>query len=376
VEEVSQEALTGKGESVGCGTLLRSVCVPVFANQLMLKSCNLTRGDPSTSEFQAIIDDDATKTKFVITFKGRVLCLQDGNGYFTSLFLMRSQLPIAPKVDDSIDDHVCIYLGSSHDNIAYVCIENNDEGGEAIWLSMNDNAVFKSLRDIGECMDDDDIVAMLGHACGFATWHMRTKHCVKCGSLLKSERSGHIRRCTNSTCAVGSYPRIEPACIQLVESPCGNNALLGRKKIWPTGRYSCLAGFVEIGETVEQCVIRETAEESGVKILPESIVYKCSQPWPFPSSLMIGYFAVAAGHRDEGLPSITVQEEEMEDVQWFSKDEIVVALQSGPGSTSLMNVLTPMTTAAETQPQQLQLPGKASVARYLISLWADQDKAN
>eukprot|EP01035_Chromulina_nebulosa_P024136 gene24136-31366_t len=106
----------------------------------------------------------------------------------------------------------------------------------------------------------------------------------------------------------------------LILSRCNNYCLLGRKHNWPKGRYSALAGFVEVGESIEQAVIRETFEESSVEVDYKSIVYQSSQPWPFPSSLMLGYIAEASL---DGLPHINFDKEEMEDVKWFSKLQVL-----------------------------------------------------
>eukprot|EP00605_Chrysophyceae_sp_TOSAG23-4_P000829 GSChrysophyteH1.ASY1.ANO1.919.1 assembled CDS len=183
---------------------------------------------------------------------------------------------------------------------------------------------FKSplafCSDISSPTTEDAHIAISAQASGFSLWHTRTRYCVKCGGSLKSRKQGHELACEPEPvgCGSTSFPRIEPAAIMLVESPCGGYALLGRKAAWPSGKYSCLAGFVEIGETPEQCVLRETLEESGVGVDLKSVKYHCSQPWPFPSSLMLGFLAKAS-HANIGtdqLPKITVQEDEMEHVQW------------------------------------------------------------
>ncbi|OEU13924.1 hypothetical protein FRACYDRAFT_163975, partial [Fragilariopsis cylindrus CCMP1102] len=110
------------------------------------------------------------------------------------------------------------------------------------------------------------------------------------------------------------YPRIDSATIMLVTSPCENYALLGRKKSWPAGRYSTLAGFTEVGETLEECCRRETFEESGVVVDPASVRFDASQPWPFPRSLML------SSPSQPLLPEIIVDTNEMEDIRWFAKE--------------------------------------------------------
>ena len=166
-------------------------------------------------------------------------------------------------------------------------------------LPNNEDGIIshRTLRDVSEKIEDDEAISILAQAVGFNTWHTHTKHCARCGSNLRRERGGMVLRCTNEYCKASSYPRIEPATMNFVTDESNRYTLLGRKAAWPEGRYSCLAGFLEIGETLEQCVMRETFEESGVRLFEDSIVYTGSQPWPFPSSLMVGYRAVAAGCR-------------------------------------------------------------------------------
>ena len=332
-----------------------SVIKSMLINQNPLK-----RAELSDLKFQEVLDRDGIdNTTFIITSEGKGVFLDEGKGRFAELFASRSQLPHLPVLSNA--EQTYIYMGAREER-AFVAIDVDDA---APYLRHFPNSVLKSLRDVSERILDGDAVALLAQATGLATWHYRTKYCTKCGGRLKSTRSGSARVCTNAACGVHSYPRIEPAVIQLVQSPCKNFALLGRKKIWPAGRYSCLAGFVEIGETLEQCVVRETLEEAGVLTDIHSVKYLRSQPWPFPSSLMLGYLATAVGVAGT-LPDVHVEEEEMESVKWFSKAEIRAALQS-LGSTSL----DPSTTALPTDNgTSLSLPGASSLARSLISEWA------
>jgi len=325
----------------------------MLINQNPLKRDNL-----NDAEFQAVLDRDGVeKTTFMVYSGGNGLFLDQGDGNFTQLFLSREQLPNPPVL---VDGHTYIYMGSRGDR-AYVAVDVHDP---APFLALQPNTVHKSLRDVSERIADTNAVALLAQAAGMATWHCRTKHCTKCGSPLKPARCGSARRCTNVACGVHSYPRIEPAVIQLIQSPCGGFALLGRKKIWPAGRFSCLAGFVEVGETLEQCVVRETMEEAGVIIDTDSVTYLRSQPWPFPSSLMLGYMGTAVGEVGT-LPAINVDENEMEAVRWFSRQDVRAALGVS-GSTSLDM----STTKIVYETQTLSLPGSSSLARSLIAEWA------
>jgi NAD+ diphosphatase len=121
-------------------------------------------------------------------------------------------------------------------------------------------------------------------------------------------------RCTRPGCGTENFPRLDPAIIVLVTDPSGERALLGRQAAWPAGRYSTIAGFVEPGESLEDAVAREVAEETGVQV--GEVRYDTSQPWPFPASLMLGFHAVA---RTE---AITLSDGELEDARWFTRAEI------------------------------------------------------
>jgi NAD+ diphosphatase len=136
--------------------------------------------------------------------------------------------------------------------------------------------------------------------------------CGICGAPTFADRAGHLIRCTNDACGHDFFPRLDPAIIVLVTD--GERALLGRQKSWPPGRYSTIAGFVEPGESLEDAVAREVMEETGIEVL--STRYDSSQPWPFPSSLMLGFHSTARS----GSP-ISVGNE-LEDAQWFTREQI------------------------------------------------------
>ncbi|KAJ1208378.1 hypothetical protein NDU88_003764 [Pleurodeles waltl] len=158
-------------------------------------------------------------------------------------------------------------------------------------------------------------------------WHTRYKFCATCGSATKIDEGGYKRTCLREKCASlqgvhnTAYPRVDPAVIMLVVHPDGNHCLLGRQKRFPSGMFSCLAGFVEPGETIEDAVRREVEEESGVKV--GHVQYVSCQPWPMPSSLMIGCLAVALS------TDIKVDKNEIEEARWFTKDQVVDVLIKG-----------------------------------------------
>mmetsp|Transcript_1695 Transcript_1695/g.3659 ORF Transcript_1695/g.3659 Transcript_1695/m.3659 type:complete len:503 (+) Transcript_1695:247-1755(+) len=201
----------------------------------------------------------------------------------------------------------------------------------------------KPLREFGDSLEVSHDAGILATANGLVEFHKSHSFCSFCGGPTESSKAGGSRRCTIEGCRRSVYPRIDSATIMLVTSHCENYALLGRKSSWPPGRYSTLAGFCEVGETLEECCARETFEESGVIVDPNSLRFVASQPWPFPRSLMVGFRAkamasstssVGSGLEPTPLPGIIIDTNEMEDIQWFPKDFVKEGL-SLSGSTAL-----------------------------------------
>ena len=169
----------------------------------------------------------------------------------------------------------------------------------------------RGLREVGTLLPDRD-AGLLVHAVALANWHAAHPRCPRCGAVTVSIRGGAARRCTED--ASEHFPRTDPAMIVLVTDGT-NRCVLGRQAIWPAGRYSTLAGFVEPGESAEQAVVREVMEETGIAV--RDVVYKASQPWPFPASLMLGFSAVCDASA-EPVP----RDGELEDARWFTKDDL------------------------------------------------------
>jgi len=173
------------------------------------------------------------------------------------------------------------------------------------------DATFEDLRTAGAFLPQDE-AGLLAYARALILWHQRNRHCGTCGAPTRAESSGHVMKCTATACGTEHFPRLDPAIIVLVTD--GERALLGRQAAWPPGRYSTIAGFVEPGESLEDAVAREVLEETGVRV--QECEYHSSQPWPFPSSLMIGFTARAVA---DAVPRA---DEELEDVRWFTREEI------------------------------------------------------
>ena len=175
-------------------------------------------------------------------------------------------------------------------------------------------------------------------ALSLARWHSRHRFCANCGHLSQLVRGGWSRRCPS--CGAEHFPRVDPVVIMLAEH--GGRLLLGRQPHYPPGRYSALAGFVEVGENLEAAVARELYEEAGIRV--HRVRYVASQPWPFPSSLMIGCHAYADS------AELRIDTAELDDARWFTRDDIAAAL-------------------AESADAPFLPPPKAAIARTLLEHW-------
>jgi NAD+ diphosphatase len=218
-----------------------------------------------------------------------------------------------------------VLLGEADGVVSFAVITGAEHADES-WVG---------LRAVVPSVDLSD-AAYAVHAIGIAEWHWAVRHCPRCGGSLEPHQAGHVLKCAN--CRREQFPRTDPAVIMLVVD-ADNRALLGRQKAWPEGRWSTLAGFVEPGESIENAVRREVAEEVGVRI--GEVEYFGSQPWPMPASLMLGFIA----HADS--LEITVDGDEIEDARWFSHDEAIKGAEDG----------------------SLIMPGGISISRSLIDHW-------
>lgn len=197
-----------------------------------------------------------------------------------------------------------------------------------------DAARFEDMRALAGLLTADD-AAILAHARGLMHWRVRHRFCGVCGGGCEPRSAGHAMMCTQ--CGAQHFPRTDPAVIMLVHQ--ADRCLLGHSQRFPsTTMYSTLAGFVEPGESLEEAVAREVFEESGVRVGP--VHYHSSQPWPFPASIMLGFYAEAL------TDAITVDETELRDARWFTRDELRNHERHG-----------------------FSLPRRDSIARRLIEDW-------
>jgi NAD+ diphosphatase len=192
---------------------------------------------------------------------------------------------------------------------------------------------WEELRPLLGLLSAEEAV-ILTCARALGVWRSRQLHCGVCGSPTEPRQAGHAVRCTSSACGADFFPRIDPAVIVIVHDQ--GHALLGRQASWPKGRYSALAGFVEPGESLEDAVVREVAEETGIAVTQAH--YFASQPWPFPASMMVGF------HAEARRAAVRLDDQELEDARWFSAEEIAAS------------------------PAML-LPAPYTIARRLIDAW-------
>lgn len=192
-----------------------------------------------------------------------------------------------------------------------------------------------------------DELALYGAARSLLDWHARHRFCPRCGGPTVLSKGGWQRDCASGECGAQHFPRTDPVTIMLVEHE--GRLLLGRKAGFPDGSYSALAGFIEPGETIEEAVAREVFEEAGVRV--RDVGYIASQPWPFPSQLMIACHAFADDDK------VTIDRTELEDARWFTRNEVVEALEKGPESTSF------------------RAPFAIAVANHMLHWWLERDDA-
>ena len=209
------------------------------------------------------------------------------------------------------------------------------EDENAVALADALGGAFIDLRSAGTRLHAFQ-AGLFAYARALAHWHSRTRFCSRCGFAVTLQAMGHRARCTNPACALEHFPRVDPAMIVIVT--WREQCLLGRQATWSENRYSTLAGFIEPGESLEDAVRREVFEEAGVRV--GACTYHSSQPWPFPSSLMLGFTAEATG------PAIDIGPE-LCDARWFGVDDLVRGLAE----------------------RSIVLPPRVSVSHELIAHW-------
>ncbi|TDC65143.1 NAD(+) diphosphatase [Streptomyces hainanensis] len=242
----------------------------------------------------------------------RVFVVSGGQALIEDTEDGRTELVTMPSFDAPLTEAHRYFLGTDEDGVRYFALQKDSLPGR-----MDEAARPAGLREAAALLSERDN-ELLVHAVALENWQRLHRFCSRCGERTVIAAAGHVRRCP--ACGAEHYPRTDPAVIMLVLDE-SDRALLGRQVHWPEGRFSTLAGFVEPGESIEEAVIREVREEAGIAI--GEVSYVASQPWPFPSSLMLGFVARAT------TSELTVDGEEIEEARWFSRDDLRAAMESG-----------------------------------------------
>ena len=225
------------------------------------------------------------------------------------------------------------------DGVAHFAVYVPASSGAAARLRSDDSVRFADARSAAGFLSGHE-TGILAQARAQLDWHNRHGFCSVCGHPTEMGRGGHVRKCP--ACKAEHFPRTDPVAIMLVHN--GELCLLGqsRGRLSRMRMYSALAGFMDQGESIEEAVAREVREEAGIEV--KNVRYHSSQPWPFPSSLMIGCHAEAA------TTDIHIDNEEMTDVRWFERDEVLLALEG--------------------RSRDLAVPQPMAIAHHLIKTWA------
>lgn len=272
----------------------------LFYTTSKVNRLSLNRKEPDWINRQ-IVSENA---RFILLHNTRNLFLNENNLYQPAV-LSHTQIANFLK-----DQHPWAFLGEYEQTSQFV-IDLSRLSEQEILSSLSQPYIFNDLRQ-AKPISNPEQAALFAYGRGLMFWHTRHQFCGVCGSQTIIEEAGHVRRCLNPDCALEHFPRTDPCVIMLVHKD--DKCLLAHHGRLKNNTYSTLAGFVEPGETLEHAVRREVMEEAGIKI--GEVRYAGSQPWPFPTSLMMGFYAQAE------TTDISLDDDELLDAQWFSRDDL------------------------------------------------------
>jgi NAD+ diphosphatase len=298
----------------------------VFAGNPLDRS-DVQRRDQQWLEAQAI----NPRSRFLPLWQLNVLihCESETRlGWLSPAEIMRLKVDIPP-----------VFLGLL-EGVAHFAIDVSELGDRRHELTLDQAWRFEEARAAATQLSPAE-AGILAQSKAQLDWHRRNQFCSACGQWTVQGRGGHVRQCP--ACKAEHFPRTDPVVIMVVSD--GNRCLLGqsRGRLSRTNTYSALAGFIDQGESIEEAVRREVREESGIEV--GQVRYHSSQPWPFPSSLMIGCHAKAL------TTDIHKDDEEMTDVRWFDRGEVLLALKG--------------------ENPHLRVPAPIAIAHHLIKAWAE-----
>lgn len=274
------------------------------------------------------------RTRVTVVHGGQALVATRGGGRLELAFVSPAGAPDGTRLLLGVDAEGIAYFGVLAATAPWE--ETVGPGESARVRSAEDDVKPMALRQAGALLSDRD-AGLLTHAIALANWHESHTHCPRCGTPTVPAPAGHLTTCPKD--GTEHFPRLDPAVIMLVLDP-DDRLLLARNALWPKGRMSVLAGFVEPGESCEHAVAREVYEESSIVV--GQVQYLGSQPWPMPRSLMLGFSATAKGGQ-----AIVVDEDEIGEARWFSRDDLRAAIDDG----------------------ELGIAPSSSIARRLIEFW-------
>lgn len=290
------------------------------------------RGDPKWLAGRLARDD----TRFIPVWRDLSL-IDDGHG---------ASLPSAEDV--LADGCETVFLGLEGDRAFFAVDLSGSDEAEAV-AAAGGRGRFQDLWRAGPSINARE-AALMAYARGMLYWHRENRYCGRCGHATVSREGGRRRRCTDADCGRNAFPRIDPAVIALVEYRPEDGrppmCLLGNHHRPPPNVFSTLSGYTEPGESLEETVAREVFEEVGVRV--NAAHYQASQPWPFPSSLMLGFRARAE------TTEIVVNREELAEARWFTADEVRTFGEWGDETAACA------------------LPRRDSIARYLVDSWVSE----
>jgi len=259
------------------------------------------------------------RSVFVPVWRGQNLLVQNNAGLSAVLLERNDEMFVSmqPQADRRV------FLGLFRDRACFAFAVDHEQQPPDSPL-----AQFQDIRMILGTLPREE-AGVLAYARALITWRERHRFCGTCGAHTEPTQAGHAMRCTNAACHTQTFPRIDPAIIVLITD--GERALLGRQPAWRPGWYSTIAGFCEPGESLEDAVAREVLEETGVFV--DQVHYHSSQPWPFPSSLMLGFTAHAQ------TIDIHRADDELEDARWFTREDIACGKVATPPPVSISGCL-------------------------------------